>query len=93
LDKVPRCLVIFENSCKSKKTFKDYSDFLDDFLEWAHKDYESFLLMGSKEIEALLQDYCIYQKKRAESKEISPNSIPFFFNGIFKFLKVNRKQK
>lgn len=92
MEKVPRCLLIFENSCKSKKTFKDYKDFLDNFLEWSHKDYESLLLLGQKELEIILQDYCIYQRKRAQSKEISPNSIPSFFNGIFKFLKVNRKE-
>lgn len=67
MDDIPRCLLIFENSCKSVKTYKDYKDFLDVFLTWAHKDYESLLMMGQVEIEELLQDYCIYQKRRADS--------------------------
>jgi len=87
-----RCLLIFENSCSSKKTYIDYKNFLDDFIEWAHKDYDSLLLLPTIELEDLLQNYCIFQRKRSENNEISPNSIPCFFNGIFKFLKVNRKK-
>lgn len=85
----PRCLILFENSC-SKNTFKTYKFLLDKFLDWCHKDYESFLLVSTKEIEDLLQDYCIFLRKRVASKEISPNSIPSYFNPIFGFLKVNR---
>lgn len=87
----PRCLILFENSCKSKRTFNDYNIFLDDFLNWCHKDYESLLLCPQKDLEELLQDYCIFQRKRVDNNEISPNSVPCYFNGIFKFLKVNRK--
>jgi len=92
MENIPRCLLIFENSCKSKSTFRDYKTYLDWFLNWCHKDYESLLMMGQVEIEDLLQDYCIYQKRRAESGEINPNSISTFFHGIFKFLKVNKKK-
>jgi len=88
---VLRCLEIFENACKSNRTYVDYKLFLDEFLKWTHKDYESLLLLSQNQLEELLQDYCIFQKKRAKNGEISPNSIPCFFNGIFKFLKVNRK--
>ena len=92
MDKIPRCLILFENSCKSKRTFSDYKKFLEKFLAWSHKDFSSLLLIPTKELEELLQDYCIFQRKRAENKEISPNSVPYFFNAIFKFLKVNRKK-
>ena len=88
---IPRCLLIFEQSCKSKKTFRDYKMNLDYFLKFSHKDHESLLLLPQIELEELLQDYCIFLKKRAENDEISPNSVPYFFNGIFKFLKINRK--
>jgi len=91
VDKIPRCLILFENSCKSKRTFGDYTKFVDKFLMWAHKDHNSLLLIPTKELEELLQDYCIFQRQRSENKEISPNSVPLFFNAIFKFLKVNRK--
>ena len=88
----PRCLTIFEETCKSKKTFRDYKMHLDYFLKFTHKDYDSLLLLPQVELEELLQDYCIFLKKRSGNNEISPNSVPLFFAGIFKFLKVNRKQ-
>jgi len=87
----PRCLTILEQSCKSKRTFEDYKWNLDYFLKYAHKDYDSLLLLPQIELEELLQDYCIFLRKRSENNEISPNSVPLFFNGIFKFLKVSRK--
>jgi len=87
-----RCLEIFEHSCKSKRTFGDYKMNLDYFLKFTHKDYDSLLLLPQIELEQLLQDYCIFLKRRCENNEISPNSVPLFFNGIFKFLKVTRKQ-
>jgi len=43
-----------------------------------------------KELEDLLQDYCIFLRTRVESQEISPNSIQTYFNPIWRFLKVNR---
>ena len=88
----PRYLIIFEESCKSEKTFRDYKKNLDYFLKFSHKDYDSLLLLPQIELEQLLQDFCIFLKRRSENNEISPNSVPLFFNGIFKFLKVNRKK-
>ncbi len=90
MDKTPRCLILFESACKSKRTFKTYKFLLDKFLEWCHKDHESFLMVPVSNLENLLQDYCIFQRKRVDSNEISPNSIPTYFNPIFRFLKVNR---
>jgi len=90
MDSTPRCLILFENACKSKRTFKTYKFLLDKFLEYYHKDYQSLLMVPIDELEAKLQDYCIFLKKRVTSKEISPNSIPTYFNPIWRFLKVNR---
>ena len=90
MDSTPRCLILFENACKSKRTFKTYKFLLDKFLEYYHKDYQSLLMVPTDELEAKLQDYCIFLKKRVASKEISPNSIPTYFNPIWRFLKVNR---
>ena len=87
---IPRCLVLFETACKSKRTFETYTFLLDRFLDWSHKDHESLLLIPTKELEDLLQDYCIFLRKRVEDKELSPNSITTYFNPIFRFLKVNR---
>ncbi|MEX2192589.1 MAG: hypothetical protein WD717_04335 [Nitrosarchaeum sp.] len=63
---------------------------MDKFLIWCHKDYESLLMVHTKELEDLLQDYCIFLRTRVDSKEISPNSISGYFNPIWRFLKVNR---
>lgn len=90
LDKSPRCILLFENACRSTRTFKTYKFLLDKFLDWCHKDYDSLLLVPIKELEDLLQDYCMFLRSRSQSKEISPNSIPGYFNPIFRFLKVNR---
>jgi len=87
---IPRCLILFETACKSARTFKTYKFGLDKFLDWCHKDYESLLMVPVKELEDLLQDYCIFLRARVDSKEISPNSIPTCFNSIWRFLKVNR---
>ena len=90
MDKIPRCLVLFETACKSAKTFKTYKFLLGKFLEWCHKDYESLLVVPTIELEVLLQDYCIFLRARVASKEISPNSVMTYFNPIWRFLKVNR---
>jgi len=47
-------------------------------------------MVPPKELEDLLQDYCIFLRKRVDNKEISPNSVSTHFDPIFRFLKVNR---
>jgi len=83
----PRCLILFEESCKSERTFQTYLYHIDRFLNWAHKDYESLLFLEKLELTDLLVDYAIYEKKR-----VSPNSIPLIFAGIFKFLEMNDRE-
>ena len=90
MDKTPRCLILFENACKSKRTFQTYLYLLKKYLDYCHKDHESLLMLPTKELEDSLQDYCIFLRTRVASKEISPNSIPSYFNPIWRFLKVNR---
>ncbi len=89
MDTVPRCMVLFENSCKSKSTFKTYKMALDYFLEWSNKDYESFFLLSEFDKNEIIQDYVISLRRRCESGEISPNSVSTYLAGVFKFLKVN----
>ncbi len=90
MDKIPRCLILFENACKSARTFKTYKFGLEKFLKWCHKDHDSLLLVPPNELEDILQDYCIFLRTRVDSKEISPNSVSTYFNPIWRFLKVNR---
>ena len=85
MDSKPRCLVLFEESCKSKATKKNYKLGLDRFLKWAKKDYESFLILSEDERQVLLEDYTIYVKRR-----LNPNSVPKVLQGPQKFLKANR---
>jgi len=82
----------FEMSCNSEKTLRDYRNNLNYFFKIFHKDSESFLMLSKSEIEDLLEEFCVFLIRRVERGEISPNSVPLFFNGIFKFLKVNRKK-
>jgi len=88
----PKCLTNLEQRCRAKRTFETYKYNLDIFLKYVHKDYDSLLLLPQIELEELFQEYCIFLKRRVENDDVSPNSIPSFFNGIFKFLKVNRKK-
>ncbi len=66
----PRCLTVFEQSCKSRRTFRDYKLNLDYFLKFYHKDYDSLLLLPQIELEESLQDYCIFLRRRVENNEI-----------------------
>ena len=88
----PRCLMLFEQSCKSKKTLTDYKGFLDTFLTWAHNDYQSLLILPKNELDERLQDYVFYLKKRCDSGDFSPNSFSTVFNGIGRFLDINDKE-
>ena len=83
----PRCLILFEESCKSERTLQTYLYHLDKFLKWASKDYESLLFVEKLELTDLLVDYAIYEKKR-----VSPNSMQLIFAGIFKFLEMNDRE-
>jgi len=89
---VSRYITIFENSCKTKATFKSFLYFLDTFLKWSKYDYDSLLELDSTELENRLQDYVMYLKRRVDDGELSPNTIPDIMIAIFKFLKCNRKK-
>jgi len=85
VDSKPRCLILFEESCKSKATKKNYRLTLDRFLKWVEKDYESFLVLSENERQVLLEDYTIFVKRR-----LNPNSVPKMLQGPQKFLRANR---
>jgi integrase len=83
----PRSLVLFLESCRSEVTKKHHQLVLDRFLQWANKDYESLLFLEKPELTDLLIDYALHMKKR-----VSPNSLPSYFAGIYKFLDMNDKE-
>ena len=86
MEELPRCMVLFEEACRSKETFYSYKQYLKEFLRWIHKDAQSLLMMPEKELQDLLEDYIFYMKKK-----LNPNSIQPRYSGIAKFLKVNSK--
>ena len=83
----PRCLNLFLESCKSKSTRHSYLFELDKFLTWSKKDYESILFLEKTELTDLIIDYTLFLKKR-----VSPNSLPVYMAGIFKYLEMNDKE-
>jgi len=83
-----RSILLFENSIKSKETLRTYTYNLDRFLDWAQiKDYDSLLCVPAEQLQAILEDYLFYLKKR-----VSPNSIPPIFAPIELFLTLNEKE-
>ena len=60
----PRCLTLFEESCRSEATRRSYLYELNVFLKWAHKDYESVLLIPDDQLKIILEDYALYLKRR-----------------------------
>jgi len=60
----PRCLVLFEESCRSQATRTTYLTELNTFLKWANKDYESILLIPEDQLKIILEDYMLFLKRR-----------------------------
>ncbi len=86
MEKSPRCLILFEESCRTKATRETYSRLLNTFLKWANKDHESLLILPDDQLQMLLEDYMIYCKKRFKKAGIITR-----FSAIEKFLFVNDK--
>lgn len=83
-----RCMLLFENSIKSKETLRLYKYNLDRFLNRAKiKDAESLLKLSDERLQILLEDYLFYLKKL-----VSPNSIAPMLAPIELFLTVNDKE-
>jgi len=80
-------LTFFLESCRTEATRKTYEFGIGKFFKWSGKDFESILFLTKPELTDLLCDYALYLKKR-----VSPNSIAFYFAGIYKYLDVNDKE-
>jgi hypothetical protein len=74
-DEKPRCLVLFEESCRSEFTKKGYLFELNKFVKWTGNDYEQLLFLEKTELTDKLVDYALHLKKR-----VSPNSMPIYFS-------------
>jgi len=84
VNEIPRCLTLFEESCRTEATKKTYSRLLELFLKHVNKDHESLLLLPDDQLQILLEDYMIYCKKRFMKSGIITR-----FSAISKFLFVN----
>jgi len=87
MDEKPRCLVLFEASCKSEATKQSYLYELEKFVRWSNKDYDALLFLEKTELTDLLVDYALYLKQR-----VSANSMPIYFAGIFKFFEMQQEK-
>ena len=84
--KNPRCLKLFEMSCKSEATRETYVHHLDGFLKYVGKDYESFLMLSDSELNETLEDYVMFCKS---NDRYAVSSIRGIFSAIEKFLFIN----
>ena len=80
-----RSLLLFQNSLKSEVTVKQYTYYLDKFIEFYKlKDYDSLLTIEPKKFQEMIEDFIMDVKKR-----YSPNSIPMFFFPLQSFCEAN----
>ena len=80
-----RSLLLFENSVKSKITFREYLKRLEKFREFCNTDsFDSLSRMQPVKLQEMLEDYIMLRKK-----QINPNSIPVKFFAIKSFLEIN----
>jgi integrase/recombinase XerD len=80
-----RSLLIFEESCKSIHTRKQYRYYLDKFIEFYHiQDYDSLLAIEPAQIQIMIEDYVMQIKK-----QVSPNSVQTMLFGVKSFFEAN----
>jgi integrase len=80
-----RSLLVFQESCKSKYTQKQYLYYLDKFKGFYKlKDYDSILGIEATKLQLMVEDYVMDLKKR-----VSPNTVPTMIFGIKAFLDAN----
>jgi len=83
----PRCFLLWNESFSSVRTKKDYNYKLGVFLKWAHKDYESILLLTKSELTEILEDYALYKKRR-----VSINALSSYFYAVFSYLDFHDRE-
>lgn len=80
-----RCILLFEESIKSKYTKKNYISHLNSFMKFAKiNSYDELLVIRQSQFQHMLQDYLIGLKCNT-----SPNTIPSKFQGIKHFCVMN----
>ena len=82
---LPRSIILFEESIKSKYTKKNYTAHLDQFKKFARINSIDMILSMQGELQGLLEDYIMELRHTT-----NPNSIPSKFQGIKHFCIMNR---
>jgi len=80
-----RSLLLFENSVKSKITFREYLKRLEKFRQFCNTNsFDSLSRIEPPKLQERLEDHIMLRKK-----QINPNSIPVEFFAIKSFLEIN----
>ena len=80
-----RSLLLFENSVKSKITFREYLKRLEKFRKFCNAgSFDSLSRIEPANLQEMLEDHIMLRKK-----QINPNSIPVEFFAIKSFLEIN----
>jgi len=80
-----RSLLLFQNYLNSKETIKQYTWYLEKFLDFYHlKDYDSLTKIEPSKLQTMIDDYIMDLKKR-----YSPNSLPTFYYPLQTFFDAN----
>ena len=80
-----RSLLLFTNGLKSEETVKQYTYYLDKFINFYHiKNYDSLATVSPAELQIMVEDYVMFLKK-----EVSPNTVPTPMYAIQAFLECN----
>ncbi len=80
-----RSLLLFENSVKSKITFREYLKRLEKFRQFCNADsFDSLSRIEPPKLQEFLEDYIMLRKN-----QINPISFPVEFFAIKSFLEIN----
>jgi len=80
-----RSLLVFQNTLKSEVTIKQYTWYLNKFIDFYKlRDFDSIVKIEPRKLQEMIEDYIMDLKKR-----YSPNSIPMFFYPLQSFFEAN----
>jgi len=70
-----RSLLVFQNTLNSEVTIKQYTWYLNKFIDFYKlKDFDFIIKIEPRKLQEMIEDYIMDLKKK-----YSPNSIPMFF--------------
>ena len=80
-----RSYLLFKHSIKSKETIKQYTYYLNKFIEFYKiKDYDALISIPQNHLQIMVEDYVMDLKNR-----VSPNTVPTPMNAIQIFFESN----